>query len=219
MEKNNQVVFRRIHGRIVPIKVKKSDFKDKNLREAGALAATGTISAVGAGLGAAKIVEKAAHMRKVAERNFSIANSVLQNAKKTGQLSLDFVGNADLARVQKNAAVAQRAASFAVRKLRKPILSAGIVGTGFLAEEAAISFYKSKFAKRHGIAHDPSRLERFGFQGLGHLAGLATLGVYYKKLGAGSFKNAFKYAKAAWSGTSELLPKLPIRTPLGALRL
>lgn len=204
MEEKKRFTFRRIRGRIVPIRI-----KDKNIQGAGAIAA-------GIGIGAATaeaakyLVTKSAEIRIRARRDFKLASALTKAVQRSpeqltlgleSQVAKDFAGKLAMKRYGSNL----------LYKARGPLLLAG----GVLAS-SLISTGISKLRENKKNPQDPSEK---AIQDLA-VDAATTLGIgslYYKRLGVGKMAQAIKFAIMR----ARKIPrpvKIPIKTIQETLR-
>lgn len=203
---SSDVTFRRVRGRIIPIRIKNKG----ELAQGAGLVATGVTASLAASEAAAQVVKKAATMRKAASASFKVNNLIYKSLSDGGQLAFNFSKELKKAKAARTAAIGLRKLSFTVRHLRTPLLGAGVAGAGFLLGKGIERIVESQRNKQLGLAGE----------GIADAAGaglaLGALAFYYKRIGAGSVATAFKYAKAAGTGTK--LPHIPIQTKFGFLK-
>jgi hypothetical protein len=150
---NKQVAFRRIKGRIVPIRIS----KDKQFKTGLVDIAKGVAATAAAGVVASEAVIQSAAMRIRSKDLFRIAGSDLPSVTSK--------------------AIQLRTKAAQLRKFRLPVLAiGGIIGTAYIAG-GVNDVLKSKFGKE---LSDKNRAKITGVAALGPtLAGA----FYYKRLG------------------------------------
>jgi hypothetical protein len=119
---NKQLTFRRIRGRIVPIRVK----KDPNLVKGAGFVGAGLGVAASAGIGAAQLVKKAAEFRIRAADLFFDSKPAPSLRRRAAEL---------------------RGTSMAIRRWRKPVLGLGAAIAGSLIGVGASYISQSKKLK------------------------------------------------------------------------
>jgi hypothetical protein len=190
MKNDQKVTFRRIRGRIVPIKLKDAA-SDRNIQKGAGLMAAGVGVTVGAGAAAGALVKEAGARRIRANDLFRIGGGMVKSINRR--------------------AASLRAESIQLRAARKPILGIGGLIGGALIGTGAAYLMNSKTLKKRLSDQEKGQLIALGSTG-SLLTGLA----YYKSLGL-DWKGAKAYAGAALQGTTHLLSKIPIKTKLGPL--
>jgi hypothetical protein len=182
-----EVVFRKIKGRIVPIRRKKADKPE--LGKAGALGAAGFGIAAAAGEAGAWAVRKAAAMRTEAKIKFGVAHRALRRAQ-AGQMGFDFLPGVGSRKSAQQAAVKTRIRSRMLFKSRNLILGFGaLVGGSVLSQ--GLERIDDPDSIAEGITADVS--------GGGAVAGVAGA-IYYRRLGVKGLGNLFKFTRARMKG-------------------
>lgn len=205
------VVFRRIRGRIVPIRAGGKKVSTPKIGDSAKYAAAGVAAVLAGAEASSQIVKAAATLRQASKIKFRTANIVLRQATKSGQMLLDFGGNFAKARRAKTAGILMRHASGFLRKARRPILGGSILLGGFLLGrgiEAGAERLRKKQLKLPGEA---------AANIAGGAAALVGTALYYKRLGL-PLRGALKYGSALRRGTIGNLPRIPINTKFGQLR-
>lgn len=197
MKNDRQVTFRRVRGRIIPIRLK-DVVKDRNVQKGVGAGILGASAAVGAGVGAAHLVRKAAESR-------IMGNTVWQ-------ASLPDAGSTFRVKSLIRRAAELRMNSMRLRGLRKPVLAAGGVAAASLLGLGLAHVLKSKTFKKRFDDDRKAQMQT----GIAAAAPLLTSFAYYKTLGLG-LDDAKRYATAAIKGTTHLLKKIPIKTKFGPL--
>lgn len=173
----NKVAFRRIHGRIVPIRIKKAALHDA-AKSGGIGLAVGAASAVGA----AMAVTQSASIRHSARKAFKIAHRVLQSTAYGKQMMLGMSAakvakKANLARNAQRIAASNRVLSRSLFKLRNPILIAGALGATRLFAHST-----EKIMEAYG--NKETSLADLGVETAVGTAAAAGIGaLYYSRLG------------------------------------
>lgn len=207
-ERNTQIAYRRIKGRIVPIRIK----RDEKLKRGFQTAAVGVAAGVATAELASRATKQAATYRVGAQKLFRASNEVIGAATRGGQMVFDFAGNVSRAQDVKAAAAIMRNRASILRKARKPILAAGTALSAYLLGKGLENIQESASGKELGLAGEGVA------QVTGGIVSTGVLGLYYKRLGLGSFRKALTYAKAAASGAKDTLPRIPIKTKYGTLK-
>lgn len=167
------VVFRRINGRIIPIKNKSSETK----KGAAEIAGGGAVAA-GAGLGASAMVKKALDLSHRSKNEFRIANQNFRAA--TGMnIKAGTFANPNLAKGAAKtirSAVGKRFVGKQLFRARNPVLHAGAAVAALLIGHGT---------NRIVDAHKKDKSPNYGAIGkaVGITAGVATYGAYYRGLG------------------------------------
>jgi hypothetical protein len=188
MKNDRQVTFRRVKGRIVPIR-KKELLNDPNVVKGSALLAGAGATAAAAGYAASRVVKEAASRRIRAMDVWNIGGGFSKGLKQR--------------------AAQLRGDSIRFRAMRKPILGIGSAIAGALAG-AGTSYLLSSKRLRNELSDDAKAKLSMAAT----FAPLLTSAVYYKSLGV-NMATAMKYAQAASKNALGSLPKLTIKTPLG----
>lgn len=205
---DSQIAYRKIRGRIVPIRIKRDDQLKAGLKTAGA----GVVAGAATAELASRATKKAAAYRVAAQRMFRASNAVLQSAARNKQMLFDFAGNAAQAKDAKTAAILMRHRAKLLRRARVPILGVGTTIAGYLLGKGAENIQESQTGRQLGIAGEGLA------QVVGAGAATGILSLYYKRLGLRSFRKAFRYAKATAVGAKDTLPRIPIKTKHGTLK-
>ncbi len=191
------LTFRRIHGRIVPIRAK-ADFSAAQRTEklkTGALAlAAGVGVAAGAAIGAAALVKHSAGL--------AIRSKDLFRAG----MGIGMEGGGRIASLTRKAAEVRHTSAL-VFKARNPVLAAGAFASAPLLGMGFQKVNEGATGKKSTVAGDY----------VAHAAGIAAVGgaslIYYKGLG-GTFANAFIRAVNKVKGTP-IKKIMPIKTKYG----
>lgn len=185
------VVFRRIRGRIVPIRQ-----KSKDVATGAAMIAGGTALSIGAGEAAAQLVKAAAAKRVRAKFGFNRVYREFKRSGMAGQGTFDFAGKGSARMSGASAGVAAEAvktrkSAFRLFKARNIALAVGSLGGA-----AFISLGLNKLTKHVGDKKlgDPEELTNDVLGGAA--AALATT-FYYRRLGLKDARmlNLFRAAK------------------------
>lgn len=205
-----KIQFRRIRGRIIPIKTRQQEKRLENGKKAAAYLGAGAATVVAAGEVGSQLTKAAAKTRMAAKFRFGAANSILRNAK-IGQTFFDFGGGIRKAAKLKKISVLMRKGSFLIRKARRPALIAGTLASAYLIGEGLQKAKESITGKRHG------KVDEFLTQAAGTVAAGAVGAYYYKRLGLG-FRQALRTARAASKGNPYKFGAIPIKTKYGQLK-
>jgi hypothetical protein len=166
-------VFRRINGRVVPIRVKKDTDLERKKKAVALGAASVGVGATGA-LTAAGLVKRSADVRIKAKKDFRLARALEKSLKRDGMFGQLSLGLSDpVARNFKREALKNRKFSALMFKMRNPLLAATSLVAGNLLGSAVIEATKKRETVTQEVAINTA-------------AGLATLGVsalYYRGLG------------------------------------
>jgi hypothetical protein len=181
------VVFRRIRGRIIPIRK-----KSKEAAQGAALAAGGIVTAVLSGEIASQMVKKSAAMRTEAKMSFNVASRALRRAQAR-QMKFSFAPGIGARREQIGAATNLRARGAKLFRARNLVLAAGALIGGSMLSEGLERFQKDpmKGSAAGGVATDVAA---------GTVAYVAGA-VYYRRLGVRGLGRLFGRVKARAAGT------------------
>jgi hypothetical protein len=205
--KNDQLVFRRVKGRIVPIRKKKPE---NSLGNGLALTGSGLTAVVAGAEAAARTTKGAAALRAASKLRFRAANQILEGTR-VGQQAFDFTGNVAAATRARRGASLLRMASIGLRKTRRPVLfGSALLGGAFIGKGLERTYEGATGSQLGTLGEGVTSIAG---QGAALLAG----GIYYKRLGL-PLRSALKYARALRKGTVGNLPKVPIKTPFGPVR-
>lgn len=201
--KSNEIAFRRINGRIVPIRVKKGAPSAKasaDLKSGAALTAAGASISLGSGELASQLVKKSAQIRKNAKVKFGLGYRGFHRKGfwAGAQGAFDFVGHqfkGSYKRMMKSAAT-ERSLSRGLFKLRNPVLIGGAFLGGSLM---AAGLHR---LNRQGDKRGVSLPEEIATNAAG--IGAAGLGAafYYRRLGLKSLANVVSFATARMKKSS-----------------
>lgn len=210
-QEKRDVVFRRIRGRIIPIRTGGKQSAIPKVGDSAKYAAAGVLAVAAGAEASSRIVKVAATVRQASKIKFRAANLVLGGANNAGQFMLDFGGDFAKARRLKTAGILMRRASTLIRSARRPILGGSILLGGFLLGrgiESGVESLRRKELKLPGEA---------AANIAGGAAALIGTALYYKRLGL-PLRGALKYGSALRRGTIGNLPRIPINTKFGQLR-
>lgn len=174
-EKKGKVIFRRVNGRVIPIRIK------QNQLEGLGLAAGGVAVGASGAAGAAALVKASASVRQKAKKQFRLVRALEASLKRStglgGQLTLGLDNPS--AKNFKREALKNRAFSKTLFKMRNPLLAAsGLAASNLLAE----GYLRATERKESGVESAATQT----------IAGVAALGVsslYYRKLGLKGLRN------------------------------
>lgn len=197
MAERKDVVFRRVRGRIVPIRVQKSTPKNKTdlKKAAGGLAVAGAGFGLSAGAGrlAARFVRESAHFENSAREFSKQARNALKHfpngGSKTSQMSFKF-SQSEALKATRNA-TRSAAISKILHTNRNVVKGAGIVLGTALIGQGLKAAYEGATGKKVGVPGE------FAAQATSGAAALAVGTSYFKKLGGGSYRKSFWNAMTA----------------------
>lgn len=203
--KSNEIAFRRINGRIVPIRVKKGAPSAKastDLKQGAALVAGGVASSLVAGEAAARLVKKSAQFRQEAKTLFSLG---YRGVKGRGlhfagspQASFNFGVNRAKAAEQVASAVGKRVLSGGLFKLRNVALGAGALIGGSMI---AAGLHR---LNRQGDKKGVSLPEELATNAAGVAAAGLAAGFYYRRLGVSSLGSLVNLAYSRMKGRARM---------------
>jgi hypothetical protein len=182
-EKMSDVVFRRINGRIVPIKVKK-------VAKGSAELAGGAAVGVGTGIAAAKLVKKSSELTKQSRVKYRVASQMFDHF--TGQMNLFDKPDIHKAQQTMKTATKIRYAGMKAFKLRNNLLLGGaavsgvLIASGFKRIREAMGGKKIKDEKVSKVA--------------GTVAALGVYATYYHNLPLGSIAKVAVNTAARFRG-------------------
>ena len=169
----NDIVFRRINGRIIPIKVKKAQETAAKLSQGAAITAVGAGVAYGAGIGRRVGQAKVFRFVDKAMRKSVMAKGLTRGTKSTAeQLYFDFAMSKNL---YKKSANQLRAAKFSMKTLKRFNLGARLLGIGLVGvgiERMAKAVMGDESATKEGAATTAGILGGVGAGGFFHGLGL-----------------------------------------------
>lgn len=194
-QKNKDIVFRRINGHIVPIRLTKKG-KDMAIG-AGQVVAGGAVAATAAHI-AADTVVIAATKRLAAKQAFRQANQMLMHSGLTKPQVINLFA-------QKQGAAIIRRSAMRIRAFRNPILGTGAALSAGLVMAGFDKLFDKKDYKET-IASDA-----------GKATTLATYALYYKNLGMNPV-TGISHAIARRAGNLVNMAKIPIKTGWGVLK-
>lgn len=163
--------FRRIHGRIVPIK--DANERSKQRVKGAAEIVAGAAAAGGAGVGTAVMVKKAQKFALEAKNDYRVAQSNLRAAFGSPFLRVMKKGGKN----DITAAIGKRLISKKMFRARNPILHAGAAVSALL-----IGAGVTKVAESFNKKNDKATHKAIGSVA-GTAAAVATYGAYYRGLG------------------------------------
>lgn len=187
---NKDVVFRRIRGRIVPIRKKTND-----QAVGAALVGAGAATTVAGGEVAARMVQKSAAMRIRAKFDFNRIYSGFKKSR-TGQMAFDFFKPKKEHMKKAEGAVRTRAASARLFKMRNIPLGLGAVLGG-----ALISSGLNKIQGNRGDKKLSTQEEVAGNTVAGAVA-IAGAAFYYRRLGLRNVTFLQSFARARAKGAA-----------------
>jgi hypothetical protein len=186
------VVFRRIRGRIIAIRRK----PNKEVAGGAAYIAGGAALAAGSGVVAANLVEKAAAKRVAAKFDFNRVYRAYKGMGKAAQTSFGFMRQGAGSRFSgasgeaAKAAIGTRRSAFRLFKARNLALVAGTWVGGALISQGLNKLEKGlgdkKLTDRENVTNDL----------LGGGAGLAATAFYYKRLGVPNLGKLAMFTRA-----------------------
>jgi hypothetical protein len=195
VKEKNKYVFRRVRGRVVPIRV-----SEKKKAGFGAIAG-GLALAVGTAEAAKLAVTKSAEIRIRARRDFRLASALTKAIKKTPeQLTLGL--EKQVAKDFASKLAAKRFGSRMLFKSRNAILAAGTIGATALIQAGLSKIQKDNSNIKQEVAENAA---------IGAAVGMGVSTLYYNRLGVGQFGRALKFAIMR----SKKIPrpvKIPIKT-------
>lgn len=194
----NKIAFRRIRGRIIPIKQK----RNQNLVSTGKLIGAGVATALVTGEGTAQITKGAATMRMLAKKKFRAAGGIFARAAK------GYIGRSKSLKAN---AVLLRKGAMLLRKTRSPALLLGTITSAYLISEGLQKGHEAITGKRSG------RTNEYLSTVAGTVAAGAIGTLYYRRLGLG-LGQALRTAKAARGGNPYKYGTIPIKTRHGTLK-
>lgn len=207
-DKNGNVKFVRIRGRVVPIKMKSSD-----VGYAAGHIAGGAAVATASGYAASNLNRFAAVLRKKAAFEFGTARRIMGvlGGSKGPEAAAFFKKSGATAKLAKGAvdtAVLQRSSSMLLRRFRRPLMFTGAaVGAGIAYKGA------SRLINKAEIGENQKPYAKAALAA--GAAGIASL-AYYKGHGL-SVGTAYRYAKGLATGKLSRLPRIAINTRFGPL--
>lgn len=177
--------FRKIRGRIVPIRT--AEERSKKLKEGAASIAGGAAAATAAGVGTSVMVKKAMKFTHEAKNDYRVAQ---QNLRAAFGFPLRGVlkhgGKNDI-----TAAIGKRLAAKKMFRARNPLLHAGAAAAALL-----IGHGVNKVAE--GLNQNGKKTEGTAGKIAGTAAAIATYGAYYRGLG---FKKPLEIAVNIYART------------------
>lgn len=211
-KQNQEVVFRRIRGRIIPIRKNMTKKQNSELVKGAGYVAAGAAVSIGAGEGAAQLVKAAAAKRVKAKFEF---NRIFRGFKRSGkaeQVTFEFLRGANRfkgsAREAAQGAIKTRRSAFRLFKARNIVL-----GLGSLAGAALFSLGLNKIAKSVGNKELEDKEEAVN-NIVGAVAAAAATSFYYRRLGLRNASLLKAFTSAKTKGAARPYP-LPIKFSKG----
>lgn len=187
------IQFRKIHGRIVPIRDKSAEKKHEAVNQVvkgAAIVAAGVGVAFVAGKVAAFAVKQSAQFANTA-RDFAKAaraSRTAMDAKDAGQMAFKFVDHGAAFKTAGRNALRSQVISEALYRNRKLVKGAGIaLGAGIIGQGVKTS-YEAATGKKLGTKG------QIAASAAGTVAALGTGAAYFKSLGSSSYSAAFREA-------------------------
>lgn len=203
----DKVTFRRINGRIVPIR-QKGDTSERPKSSAKPFVAALAVGAATAEA-AAQAVKRSADIRMAAKKEFRIGYALEKAARKASQIGQQTLGfEMNTAKGWKRTQAAKRDIARMIFKARNPILA---IGTTAAASLLGTAISRSKWFKKKN--RDEQLMQDLGATAAAAL-GIGTL--YYSRLGVGPVKKAFDFALSRYRGIPK--PFIPIKGVQGVLK-
>lgn len=197
-KQNEGILFRRVRGRIIPIRLTKKG-------EGAIETASGFGASVAAGLVASKMVKKSAEIRVKASTIYR-ANKAELKLRKTGQGSFHFMESNQKIISKMKDAVKKRHFAARIFKARNVVLGAGAFIGASMISRGIDKMQKQENSLPVELGQD---LASYG-------AALAASGLYYKSLGVGGL-GAISKAVRRFRGF-ERGAHIPIKHKYGTLR-
>lgn len=163
--------FRRIHGRIVPIR--DANERSKERKQGAAAIVAGAAAAGGAGVGTSAIVKKAMKFSHEAKDDYRVAQQNLRAALKFPVRGVvkNVYGHNDV-----KAAIAKRLVSKKLFRARNPLLHAGAAASALLIGHGVTKISESYHKKGQESKVPAGKIA-------GAAAAVGTYGAYYRGLG------------------------------------